>query len=1083
MFITVTPLPAQRHCGGLSAPPGHRMKFLPQLCALLAGSALLSGAEPALVNLSTRAQVGTGDNILISGFVIGPGANKTLLIRGIGPALAAYGVPGALGDPVLRVFDAGSTTTPIAANAGWQSADAATFAAVGAFPLPPGSKDAALVRAFAPGVYSAQISSTSGATGIASVELYEVGQGTSRLVNISTRALVGTGAGVTLPGFVIADGSGTRRLLVRVAGPALIPFGVAGTLADPTLRVTNSANTVVYATNDNWGVPVGPNAFDPATLSSAFQQAGAQPFPDSSSRDSAILADFAPGSYAIQVSGIGGGTGVALVEVYDITPAGPATATIAATKPDADKSGTNPGEFTVSRSGDILSPLTVAYLVGGTAVNGLDYYPLYPATVTIPSGALSAKIAVSPNANLLNGNTLTVNVSLVAGGGYVVGGQNSAQVTIAPAPSTLYVANVRPLDSAGSSTASGTATIIVNAAGTFAQVSLSFSNLSSAEVVAHLQIGTTGDYVFNLPSGQVSAATWTFSPTGVYSSADLFNALKSGNLYVGIDTANYPTGEARGTFVAGAGSQAFTAPAAPPVLPAGAPGAAGAARLLAQATFGPTQAEVDALAAGSYDAWINAQLAMPFTPHRAAALADVAAYGGNTDGTMAPSNRQAAWFKTALTAPDQLRQRVAFALSEIFVVSDVSINQPEGLANYYDLLGNGAFGNFRTLLEDVTLSPIMGNYLSSLRNGKATATTSPDENYAREVMQLFTIGLNLLQPDGTLKLDASGLPVATYNQATVTEMAKVFTGWSYPSANANAFRSAPADYFSPMQNYAAFHDSTAKNIVNGVVIPANAGAAPDLKLALDALFNHPNCGPFISQLLIQRLVTSNPSPAYVYRVAQVFANDGAGVRGNLAAVVRAILTDYEARSATVAANAGYGKLREPLLRVTGLLRSFGSTAQSGRYLGAGTSTSLSNTETPLLESALRSPTVFNFYHAAHVHPGPLAAAGLVAPEFEITNATTGISVPNLLRNLIFTSATPAANTLVMNLASEQVLAATPAAQLDHLNAVLGAGTLPPAARDRILAALAALPAGTTALERAQTAILLVATSPAGSVQQ
>ena len=1054
------------------------MNPLTRVCfalGLAASLVLPAGAEPSLVNLSTRAQVGTGENILISGFVIGPGGSKTVLVRGIGPALTAYGVPGALGDPVLRLFQAGDPTTPFATNAAWSAGDAATFAAVGAFPLTPGSHDTALVRTLAPGIYSAQLASAGGGTGIASIELYEVGAAPSRMVNLSTRALVGTGAGVMLPGFVIANGTGIRRLLVRAAGPALAAYGVGGTLADPTVTVTNAANTVVYTSNDNWGTPAGPGAVDGPALAEACQQVGAFPFPDNTSKDAAVLADFPPGSYAIQVSGVGGTTGVALVEVYDVTPVGAGAVTLAATRASADKSGDHPGEFTVTRTGDLQAPLTVTYTLGGTAVNGLDYYALYPATVTIPAGAASAAIAVVPVPNLVNGATLTVTAALQLGPGYVLGSPGTAQVTIAPAASTLYVASVRPAAAAANSTASGTATLLVNATGSLAQVSLSFSNLSSAEVVAHLQLGPSGDYVFSLPAGQVSGAVWTFDPIGSYSRADLLAALQSGNLYVGIDTAAHPAGEAQGTFLLASGSQVFTAPAAPPALPAGAPGTAGAARLLAQATFGPLQSEVDALATSSFDAWINAQLALPFTSHRVAALADLAAFGGNTDGTMNAANRQAAWFKTVLTAPDQLRQRVAFALSELFVVSDASLAQPEGLAHYYDLLGNGAFGNFRTLLENVTLSPMMGSYLSSLRSGKATATTSPDENYAREVMQLFTIGLNRLQPDGTLQLDSGGLPIPTYTQATITEMARVFTGWGYPSTNLNAFRSAPADYYSPLQQFPAFHDTAAKTIVDGVVLPAGQTGAQDLKATLDALFSHPSCGPFICRQLIQRLVTSNPSPAYVYRVAQVFANDGTGVRGNLAAVVRALLTDYEARSASVTANAGYGKLREPLLRVTNLLRSFGGSSTSGRY-------PIANPEVALGQAALRSPTVFNFFPPAYVLPGPLAAAGLVAPEFEITNATTAISVPNSLRGYVFFSATPAASALTLNLASEQALAATPAALLDHLSAVLCGGNLPAAARTRITTALAALPVAATPLERAQTALLLVATAPAGAVQ-
>ena len=1054
------------------------MKFpLLRFCwlSLAAFLPLLQGANPSLVSISTRAQVGAGENILIAGFVISPGTNKTVLIRGVGPELKNLGVSGFLAQPVLKLFSSANSTTPIATVTGWKTSDAATFAQVGAFPLTSGSADTALVTTLAPGVYTAQVSGNNNNTGVALVEVYEVGTSTAKLISLSTRSYVTTGEGVTLPGFVIANGTGTRRLLVRVSGPALAAYGVVGTLADPVLRITDLANTVTYATNDDWGTPVGTNAVSGATLSASFQQAGAQPFPDPNSKDAAILADFTPGVYAIQVSGAGGTSGVALTEVYDVTPSGPATVTIAATKANADKSGSNPGEFTVTRVGDLLTPLTVSFTVGGTAVNGLDYFPLYPTTVTIPSGAASAKIAITPNADLLSSTAATVTLTVTSGNGYVVGPASAATVTIAPANSTLYVATIRPRTNATTSTASGTATILLNAAGTIAQVSISFSNLTSTEVVAHLQIGSTGDYVLNLPPGQVSSLYWTLTPVGTYTVANLVAALQSGNLYVGIDTANYPTGEASGTFLQATGSQTFTAPPAPPALPTGAPGTAGAARFLAQATFGPTQAEIDALANSSYDAWISSQLAMPFTSHRAAALADLAAFGGNSDGSMAASNRQAAWFKTVLTAPDQLRQRVAFALSELLVVSDVSINAPEGLANYYDLLGNGAFGNFRTLLQNVTLSPIMGNYLSSLRNAKATTTTSPDENYAREVMQLFSIGLSQLQPDGTLKLDTTGLPIATYDQTTITQMAKVFTGWGYPSTNPNAFRSAPTDYFSPMQLYPAYHDTTAKSIVNGIVLPANQTGTVDLQQALDALFNHPNCGPFVCRQLIQRLVTSNPSPAYVYRVAQVFANDGTGTRGNLAAVVRAILTDYEARSNSLLTNAGYGKLREPLLRLTNVLRAFGGASTSGRY-------GIFNPEGSLDQAALRSPTVFNFFHPAYIYPGTLASAGLVAPEFEITNATTAISVPNYLRGYVFFSATPTASTITLNLATEQTLASNPSALLDHLNAVLCGGTMPQATRDRITTALAALPVSTTALERVQTAILLVATSPAAAIQ-
>jgi hypothetical protein len=349
-------------------------------------------------------------------------------------------------------------------------------------------------------------------------------------------------------------------------------------------------------------------------------------------------------------------------------------------------------------------------------------------------------------------------------------------------------------------------------------------------------------------------------------------------------------------------------------------------------------------------------------------------------------------------------------------------------------------------------------------------------------------------------------------------MAKVFTGWAYPSTNLTQFRTAGANYYTPMQLFPAFHDDTAKNLtpVTTTPIPAAQGGTKDLQLALDALFTHPNTGPFVSKFLIQRLVTSNPSPAYVYRVAEKFRDNGSGVRGDLAAVVRAILTDYEARSPAVASNASYGKLKEPLLRFTGLLRSFGASSTSGRYIGfrhhvngtvitsatpkpatAGEIGTYNSATLPysaigsIAQAALRSPTVFNFYHSDYVLPGPLAAAGLVAPEFEITDDNFAISVPNYLRNFV-NAAIPTSNgvptavapyVLTLDLTYEQTLLSNPAALLDHLSRVLCADTLPAAARTRITTALAALPAATTPIDRAKTAVLLVLTSPAAAIQK
>lgn len=1114
-------------------------RSLVSLVCTLFGFASLTVAtraqEPRLANLSTRAQVGTSANQLFTGFVIGAGANKTVLIRAVGPTLASapFNIAGTLADPYITLYN--SANVAIAANDNWgtplngaTAVTAATFSSVGAFALASAtSRDAAIVATLPPGSYSAAVSGVGNTSGLAIIEVYELGAtaGSTRLTNISSRAQVGINAAVMIPGIVIAPGSGTRRLLIRAAGPALTALGVPGALADPTLTLTNPADTVTYASNNDWGTPSGATAASAATLSAAFAGFTGFPFP-AGSKDAAILVDLAPGSYTVKTSGINNTTGVALVEVYDLTPDTPPTVTVAASKSTSDESGTNPGEFTFTRTGSLTLPQTVNYSVGGSAINGYDY-PFLSGSVEIPAGASSVKLPLSPNPDVQVEGTDTVVLTLASGPGYIVGLANSATVSIADSPATLYIAGVRPTGSSISGTAaSGTASILLSTSGTLAAVNVTFSNLSSPITNAYLVLGANEDFVFSLgTNGQISGAQWSFTPTGLYSSAQLLDALKSGKISVRIDTSKYPTGEVKGTFIQGTGSRTFVAPDAPPAVSLTNVTATDAARLLTQATFGPTKTEIDTLTGGSIDAWITAQMALPFTSQRTATVADRNTYGGSQSfsnwNAIHPPNRQSAWFKTVLTAPDQLRQRVAYALSQILVVSDISLGEDshtEPLALYYDMLGNGAFGNFRTLLENVTLSPMMGMYLSSLRNSKADPVTgqTPDENYAREIMQLFTIGLSQLNPDGTLVLGSNGLPIATYDQTTITELAKVFTGWSY--AGTTNFRTGGGygtSLVTPMILFSAYHDDTVKNLapVTTTVIPAAQGGVKDLQLALDALFNHANTPPFISKLLIQRLVTSNPSPGYVYRVAQKFINNGSGTRGDLGAVVRAILTDYEARSPAVVSNVTYGKLKEPLLRLTGLMRSFGASSTSGRLMGYWigvngvpidgttpkpataaeistnyTAISIFNTLGSIGQAALRSTTVFNFYHPDYVLPGPLAAAGLVAPEFEITDDNFAISVPNYLRTFVNSTTTgvAAANqpyVITLNTTYEQTLVANPGALLDHLNSVLCAGTLPSAARTRILTALSSLATSTTNEDRAKTAILLVLTSPAAAIQK
>ena len=1092
-------------------------------------SPAVSAQETRLLDLATTAQVGAGANVLTVGFVITGTAKKTVLVRGIGPGLAAFGAGGTVANPTLTLYNGSNAV--IATNDDWGTpvggtspVTAATFSSVGAFGLPANSKDAAMLVALDPGNYTAQMSAGTGAAGLGIVEIYEMDANGGKLTNLSTTGNIATN-GNMIAGFVVSGGTGLRKLLVRAAGPGLGALGVPGTMADPQIKLTDGSGKTIFATNDNWGTPVGATALDGPTLATIAQLGGGFAFPQGS-KDAMAYVELAAGSYTVQVTGTGAG-GLATVEVYDLSPATPPVVTVSATKSTADESGTNDGEFTFTRSGDVRTPLTISYGVGGSAVNGVDFAAL-PGSLKFPAGVASVKLPVQVIPDLQIEGTDTAVVTIVAGAGYAVGAQDQTRqtVSIADSPATLYTSSVRPTGSATASAAFGTATILLSSSGTIAGVNVTFSNLSSAEVTAHLVVGPTEDYVFTLPQGQVTGTIWNFAPTGTYNSTALLTALKSGNVAVRIDSANYPAGELKGAFIVASGTQKFTAPAQPPAVALTNVSATDAARLLTQATFGPTKAEIDGLTGGSIDKWITDQMALPFTSHRTAIVADRTAFGGSPSVTnwnaIHLPNRQNAWFKTVLTAPDQLRQRVAFALSQLLVVSDVALGEDshsEPLAAYYDMLGNGAFGNFRALIENVTLSPMMGLYISSLRNSKATfdsngvTITTPDENYAREVMHLFTIGLNQLQPDGTLVLGSDGLPVPTYNQITITQMAKVFTGWSYPSTNVNAFRTSSTNYFSPMQNYASNHDTTLKDIspVSVTPIPAGQTGQQDLTVALDALFTHANTAPFVARSLIQRLVTSNPSPAYIYRVAQKFADNGSGVRGDLGAVVRAILTDYEARSPAVVATQSFGKLKEPLLRVTQVMRSLVAAPASGRYSGyrntvngtpvdsttanpgvqsavgaISASYRIDSVQSFTAEAALRSPTVFNFYHPDYVLPGPVAAAGLVVPEFEITDDNFAINVPNFLRTISLTNVpttTAAPYTMALDLTYEQTLVATPSALLDHLNLLLCAGNMTAATKTRITTALAALPAATTTRERAQTAVLLTLTSPSSAVQK
>jgi uncharacterized protein (DUF1800 family) len=509
-----------------------------------------------------------------------------------------------------------------------------------------------------------------------------------------------------------------------------------------------------------------------------------------------------------------------------------------------------------------------------------------------------------------------------------------------------------------------------------------------------------------------------------------------------------------------------------------------AARLLEQATFGPTPSEVQRVAALGFNAYMQEQLAMPatgysgftFVPHTAPT--NCKSNPNDPTGSASICARdnyslfhvQRQFFENALNGPDQLRQRVAFALSQIFVVSGTEIYEAYGMAAYQNMLLNDAFVNYRQLLEDVTLSPVMGNYLNMARNAKYNPATGtpPNENYAREVMQLFSIGVNELNPDGSVALDANQKPIPTYDQNVIEGFSAVFTGWTYPpQGTATSSWNNPINYQGAMVSFPNYHDAGPKTLLNGVTLPAGQTPEADLKAALDLIFNHPNVGPFIGKQLIQHLVTSNPSPAYVARVAAVFADNGKGVRGDMAAVVQAILGDVEARGdAPMDPNAGH--LREPALYITTVLRGLG--AQSD---GVFPRNQIINMGQPLFTP----PTVFNFYPPGYELPGSTT----LAPEFFIQNAATALARVNFVNQLVYGGGAPADPTVsgstgtTVNLNALVSAPVSAAALVDELNTQLMHGSLSSDARSLIVTAVNAAPTSDP-LGQVKAAAYLLATS-------
>lgn len=531
--------------------------------------------------------------------------------------------------------------------------------------------------------------------------------------------------------------------------------------------------------------------------------------------------------------------------------------------------------------------------------------------------------------------------------------------------------------------------------------------------------------------------------------------------------------------LAGCGGGSDSGPTPPPPPPPPVPiTKAESNQLLNQATFGASDTEADIVISMGREDWIDDQLQKPASlqlPHVQSVPPPQFSFQLHPD-------RVDIWFRNALNADDQLRQRVAFALSEILVTSDQGAlsNLPFALTDYYDILSRNAFGNYRDLIEEVTLHPAMGVYLSMLGNEKPNPTLNirPDENYARELMQLFSIGLVELNTDGTTRLDTAGQPIATYDQAIIEGFAHVFTGWTY--AGAPAFQSArptTANQILPMQLYPSFHDDGAKTLLNGTVLSAGQGGQQDLADALDNVFNHPNVGPFIAIRLIHRLVTSNPSPGYVSRVAAVFNDNGLGVRGDLAAVVKAILLDDEAHPSL--AMEIDGKLKEPLLRVTQLWRAYNATSNNGGYR-VGAAYILYG------QGPGQSPSVFNFFTPFYAPPGEISDSSLAAPEFQIATEYQNTLFTNVMFFQAFvmnqTNAALQDDDVYIDFSEEMTIADDGDALIDMVAGKLLGGEISDTLRTEIGGMLALIPTTDTAVRAAET-IYFVVTSPEYAYQK
>ena len=500
----------------------------------------------------------------------------------------------------------------------------------------------------------------------------------------------------------------------------------------------------------------------------------------------------------------------------------------------------------------------------------------------------------------------------------------------------------------------------------------------------------------------------------------------------------------------------------------GPPTRTAAARFLQSATWGPTSQSIADVQSMGFERFLDEQFtytstnyqSLPLVPATPPADCPAGSTCRRDNYTMYPLQIQ--FFIDALYENSQLRQRVAFALHQIIVVSGAQITHPSRMAPYLQILDNNAFGNFRQLLYEITLNPAMGSYLNMVNNNK----TAPNENYAREILQLFTIGLVRLNPDGTPQTDAQGRTIPTYDQDVVNAFSRVFTGWVFAPPPAQGI----VNYIDPMVPNESRHDTGPKQLLRGVTLPPNQTAAKDLQDALDNIFLDPNVGPFISKQLIQHLVTSNPSPAYVARVTAIFNDNGSGVRGDLKNVVRAILLDPEALE-DGSVNPAAGHFKHPALFISGLLRAFNAVSADGNDSSDGY---LNPQSVNLGMDIFNPPSVFSYFSPF----GGVSGSTLRGPEFGLLNTSTALRRANFVNTMVFGKIAVSANAPMgtsLYLSSYEDLANDPAAMVQELNILMMAGGMSPEMRDAIIAAVTAVPASNPS-KRVRTAVYLIGSS-------